>query len=157
MKILNKKIVLIGALSIICVMLTGCPSLPRDVAPTYQLATASDVRDALTGLRKVNEYLEANFYETITNPVFNTIETRPIELGYLYWRTNNEKWSVSYQVGFQTFTDSKGRVYWRLSHHITGTRSGREPRVFVSEDFNETEEVFFNLRKEISDILSIKV
>lgn len=138
-------------------LLAGCSSLPNDVGPTYELVTASNISDPLAGLRKANEYLKGRSYETKTNPVFNTIETQPIELGYLRWRANNEKWLVRYQVGLQTLAHPSGRVYWRLSSHIVGTRSGRQPRAFSESDFEETDRLFFKLRQEISELFSVEV
>ncbi len=89
-------------------------------------------------------------YNVYRNDVFYTVITEPVEIGKHRWRRNSDKWDLTYQVGFQVIESRGGQIFWRITHKITGSRSGKESRLFSPEDFDETESVFNGLQRDLS-------
>lgn len=93
-------------------------------------------------------------YEVTLNEVFLTGTTLPINIGKHRWRRNNDKWDLTYQVGFQVLESRSGQVFWRIIHKIMGTRPGKEPRSFEPSDFDETEKIFNVLHHDLAIVFS---
>ena len=93
-------------------------------------------------------------YLVSSNAVFYVATTDPKSIGYQYWRVTNEKWKVSYQLGVQIMKATNGVVYWKLSHKIVGSRSGKQNRLFEPSDFEVTESVVNEISRKLMKLFS---
>ncbi len=111
----------------------------------------NDLGDGLYYLNKGADLLISKGYNVSRNEVFYTAITEPVSIGKHRWRRNGDKWDLSYQVGFQVIESKRGQIFWRITHKITGSRSGKEPRLFSPEDFDETESIFNGMQRYLSN------
>jgi hypothetical protein len=137
-------------------ILAGCAGTQRSsdpffgFEPIYTAAFSSPEK----ALIKVIEVMESEGYSVAPNMVFLTVFTEPKDIGYQVWRTTNEKWKVSYQVGVQIIKPRGRDMYWKIFHHIVGKRSGTQDRNFNPEDFEETFKILNNLTIRLMKLFS---
>lgn len=86
---------------------------------------------------------------------FHTAITGRKKLSNCRWIKTNEKWNLTYQIGFQFFEGEHNKHWWRITRKIIGTRSSKEPRSFEASDFNETQKIFDDLHREMSNAFII--
>jgi len=142
-----------------CILVSSCAQQALMGVQTceveYEPLLISNEQSLESLLFEIENILNDEGYDVVTNEVTYTIVTLPTYAGVYRWRENNEKWKLSYQLGFQLIKGSDDRVFWTLSHKIVGIRSGREPRTFGASDFDETEKIFTKLKLVISNQLRI--
>lgn len=142
---------------IFVVLIGGCMGI-RDTDPFHYefspIANASLNTPEVT-LTKVIQLLEKDGYLVAPNTVFLTATTDQRDLGYQYWRVTNEKWKVAYQLGVQVIEAKGGTLYWKLSHRIVGSRSGKQDRMFEPNDFEITEKIVNEVIRKLMKLFSI--
>lgn len=148
--------------ALIILALTGCVSAPRSTnfsdpfGFNFEPIAISDQHDGVYFLNLGSSLLEGKGYAVSVNEVFLGAITEPVPIGKHRWRSNNDKWELAYQVAFQVIESKNGYVFWRITHKITGTRSGKQPRAFSPSDFDETESIFNSLQSELSSFFRIQ-
>ena len=145
-----KKIFVLFIISII----SGCSNIwlktNGSLNVPYEPIANIDNTDGESYLGIAIETLNNSGYSSDPNYVFYTATTLPKNLGKQRWRRNGDKWDINYQLGIQIIKGSNGQLYWKLSHNITGTRSGKEPRSFQASDFDITEELTNDIHRKLS-------
>ena len=71
-------------------------------------------------------------------------------MGKLRWRRNNDKWKISYYLEVQILMVENDHFFWQLTYEITRARSGKEPRTFQADDFDETEELINEMHRKLT-------
>ncbi len=117
------------------------------------IASAS-IQEPEIALKKVVSLLNKEGFLVSPNTVFYTATTDPKNVGYQYWRVTNEKWNVTYQLGVQIIKVRGGLIYWKLSHKIIGSRSGKQDRMFEPSDFEVTEQVVNKITRKLMILFS---
>ncbi|MDN3521150.1 hypothetical protein [Halomonas ramblicola] len=144
--------------AVLAVMLAGCASTAsKNTDPflfEYTPVARASIDNSDVALNEVVSLLEAEGFLVSPNAIFGTATTDPKDVGYQYWRTTNEKWKISYQIGVQVIETRKGMLYWKLSHKIIGSRTGKQDRLFEPSDFEVTESEINKLTRRLTRLLS---
>ena len=139
-------------------ILTGCSTTAalKDTDPfrfEFSPIASASVVNPEAALSKTVKLLEKEGYLVSSNAIFHTATTEPKNIGYQYWKVTNEKWNVSYQLGVQII-EAGGVVYWKLSHKIIGSRSGKQDRTFDPADFDVTEQKVNEITRKLMNLFS---
>lgn len=147
----------VACIAMCLAVLSGCVGLGMKNSDPFMFEfepiAYNDMGNGLDYLDKGADLLISKGYNVSRNEVFYTAITEPVSIGKHRWRRNGDKWDLTYQVGFQVIESKRGQIFWRITHKITGSRSGKEPRLFSPEDFDETESVFNGLHGDLSHAL----
>lgn len=147
---MNKHVLI----TIFALAISGCAgSAMKNTDPfnfAYEPIASTGYESIEYYLNEAAQSLDQSGYSVTPNFVFYTATTLPKSIGKHRWRRNGEKWDLSYQLGVQILHGSNGQLFWRLTHKITGTRSGREPRLFQPVDFDKTEKLVNEMHRKLS-------
>jgi len=150
---MNQRIKILS-IAIFVSVLSGCSStVMKNSDPfmfEFEPIAYNEMHDGAYYLNKGADLFANKGYKAFRNDVFLSANTEPVSIGKHRWRRNGDKWDLTYQVGFQVFESKHGQVFWRITHKIVGSRSGKEPRLFSPEDFDETESIFNGLQSDLS-------
>ena len=146
-----KSISLLSVLLLIA-CLSGCMMMAAKHSDPFEMQfepIASLSGNKLEYLSKAVRILEEAGYSVTPNDAFSSATTLPKKIGIQRWRANGEKWHLEYQLSVQIIESNGSQLFWKLSHKIIGTRSGRQPRLFYPEDFDITENIVNEVHQKI--------
>ncbi|MFC1751320.1 hypothetical protein ACFL2V_21290, partial [Pseudomonadota bacterium] len=105
-------------------------------------------------LHSVARILEIRGYDISENNPYLATFTESQELGELVSRDDQQKYTVSHQIGVEIIDVPDGQSYWRVQHKIKGiSNEEAAEKYFPPKEFQKTEKIFGEISGDIATML----